>query len=216
MPKKPTEIVEDSIIFTDYPTNKYAKKIDWWTSSKGLELIAGWRQSGCTIKEIHTKIGVDARTFRAWRKKCPELDEIMSVGKDIATTRVVNALYRRAVGYEYEESVQELVEGRMITTKIFTKHMPPDTKAILSYLFNRDCANWRAVQQPIDTNATEIEAVNDILVRIREVAENGSGSPSEATGDALDIQDGSTPDSGSEASEEASEKLPFKKETEDT
>lgn len=205
MPKEPTEIVEDSIVFTDYPTNKYAKKIDWWTSSKGLELIAGWRQAGCTIKEICTKMGVDIRTLRAWKKKCPQLDEILSVGKDIATVRVVNALFKRAVGYEYEESVQELIEGQMVTTKIYTRHMPPDTKAILAYLYNRDCQNWRAIQQAIDTTAPYIQNVEDILVKIRETAEDASGSLSEAEENASGASDGSTPDPDAEPEEEAPE-----------
>lgn len=204
--KEPTEIVEDSIVFSDYPTNKYAKKIDWWTSDKGLELIAGWRQSGCTIKEIHAKIGVDARTFRAWRKKCPQLDEIMSVGKDIATTRVVNALFRRAIGYEYEETVQELVEGRMITTKIFTKHMPPDTKAILAYLYNRDWQNWRVAQQPIDVNLPALQNADEVLVRIREAAEQALGSPPEAQEDTGDGQDGCEPADDAEGQGEVTEK----------
>jgi hypothetical protein len=191
--KEPMEIVEDSLIFSDYPVNKYAKKIDWWTSDKGLELIAGWRTAGCTIKEIVEKMGIDARTFRSWRKKCPRLDEAMVIGKEIATTRVVNSLYKRALGYDYQESVQELVEGEMITTKIYTKHMPPDVKAILSYLYNRDCQNWRSLQQPIDMNLPAIQNAENILVTIRETAENAlptHGKPQEDTGD---DQGGQTP-----------------------
>ena len=126
------EIEEHAIAFTDYPVGKYSRKIDWWTSERGIQLIAGWRQAGCTIEEITQKMGVDKRTFRSWRKKCPALEDALVLSKEIATVQVVNSLYQRAVGMEYDEVTRELVEGEMRVTKIVTKYIPPDVKAILA------------------------------------------------------------------------------------
>jgi lambda repressor-like predicted transcriptional regulator len=163
------EYPDEYVVWDDYPISKYAKKSDWWISQEGLDLLAGWRSAGCTIKEIHLKMGVDARTLRTWRKKYPQIDEVLAIGKEVATSRIINALYRKAVGYEYEESVQELVDGEMVTTKIFKKHMPPDVKAILAYLYNREAQDWRATQQPIDVNIPAIQNAENILVKIRDV-----------------------------------------------
>lgn len=164
----------DVVVFNDYPIGKFARKIDWWTSPQGLELIAGWRQCGCSIDDITKKIDVDPRTFRAWRKKCPELEEILITGKDITNARVVDSLYKRATGFTYDEVTRELVEGEMRVTKIVTKFVPPETKAILAWLYNRYPAEWRAIQQPIDMNTPALLNADSMLATIKEVAESVS------------------------------------------
>ena len=119
-------------------------------------------------------MGVDKRTFRSWRKKCPALEDALVLSKEIATVQVVNSLYQRAVGMEYDEVTRELVEGEMRVTKIVTKYIPPDVKAILAFLYNRDSQNWRAIQQPIDTDTPAILNADDVLVNIRNIAEKAS------------------------------------------
>lgn len=99
------------------------------------------------------------------------------LSKEIATVQVVNSLYQRAVGMEYDEVTRELVEGEMRVTKIVTKYIPPDVKAILAFLYNRDSQNWRAIQQPIDTDTPAILNADDVLVSIRSMAEKASLAP---------------------------------------
>lgn len=171
------EIEEHTVAFTDYPVGKYSRKIDWWTSEKGIQLVAGWRQAGCTIEEITQKMGVDKRTFRSWRRKCPALEEALILSKEIANVQVINSLYQRAVGIEYDEITRELIEGEMRVTKIVTKFIPPDVKACLAFLYNRDSQNWRAIQQPIDTDMPAILNADDVLVNIRSIAEKASLAP---------------------------------------
>jgi hypothetical protein len=181
--KKVEHIAGDVVVFEDYPTGKFARKIDWWTSKQGLELIASWRSCGCSIDDITKKIGVDPRTFRAWRKKCPQLEEVLVSGKEITNARIVDALYKRATGFEYDEITRELVEGEMRVTKIVTKYVPPETKAILAWLYNRQSESWRAIQQPIDMDTPALTSADDMLVTIREAAEKvteGHGSGSDA------------------------------------
>lgn len=200
---KTTERVEGEVVFDDYPVNKYARKIDWWTSDKGIELIAGWRSAGATIKEIYERMGVDKRTFNTWRKKCPKLADALDTSKEIAIVRVENALFKRAVGYDYNEVTRELVEGEMRVTKVVTKHVPGDTKAMLAFLFNRNSQNWRAMQEPLDSNTPAIANADDVLVRIREAAENTSEGPLAGLPLASDVLDGSTPGLGFEPQGEA-------------
>lgn len=166
------ERVINNSTYTDYP-EKYAKKIDWWISEEGLGLIRGWRSQGKTIKEVITMMGIDPRTFRSWRKKHREFDEVMTVGAEIANANVTLSLYKRALGYEYTEQVYELIEGEMRLVREFRKHMPPDTKAILAWLYNRMPEAWRSIQEPLE-NTQYKEVVKDILVTMRDVA-NGAG-----------------------------------------
>lgn len=199
--------MDKKVVFSDYPTNKYAKKVDWWTSPEGIELIKGWRQCGCTYKEITEHMGVDIRTFRSWRKKYPELEEALIIGMEITNTRMVNALYKKATGFYYDESVEELVEGKMRTTKIYHKYSPPDVKAILSWLYNRASGMWRAVQQPIDVSTDVIHSFDDVLVAIRSAAEGTSGKPEKALLDASTGLNNQEPVSTNEAKEDGTESL---------
>lgn len=202
------EIEEHTVAFTDYPVGKYSRKIDWWTSDKGIQLVAGWRQAGCTIEEITQKMGVDKRTFRSWRRKCPKLEDALVLSKEIANVQVINSLYQRAIGMEYDEITRELVEGEMVVTKIVTKYIPPDVKAILAFLYNRDSQNWRAIQQPIDTDIPAILNADDVLFNIRSMAEKASlSSPlHEENSEGLEVlEDGSSQERQNESLGEVSE-----------
>lgn len=161
--------------YIDFPEGleNQKKRKAFWLSEDGLTLIAGWRRNGVPLKEIATKnIGVSMTAFWGWYRQSDALQRACKNSKDIADYTVEDALYRRAVGYNYEEKVFELVEGEIRLTKVFEKHMPPDTKAIMQYLFNRRPEVWRAIQEPLE--ATQYtETIKNILVAMREVAEGG-------------------------------------------
>lgn len=201
MKKRVEHLPGDEVVFDDYPVGKYAKKIDWWTSKQGIELISSWRQAGASIKDIYEKIGVDVRTFRSWRKKCPDLEEALVVGKEITNARVIDALYKRAVGFYYDEITSELVEGEMRVVRSVRKYCPPDTKAILSWLYNRYPQEWRAMQAPIDVDGPALANAEDVLVKIRDTALSLPDKSSGASGGA----DGSTPASDDGSQEKGTE-----------
>ena len=62
--------------------------------------------------------------------------------------------------------------SELVMTKKFKKHLPPDTKAILHWLFNRLPGMWRAVQEPLESTQYT-ETIQNILVAMKEVAEKG-------------------------------------------
>lgn len=166
---------ENSIIFSDYPVSKYGKKFEYWLTPEGIQLIAGWRNSGLTIKATCEKMGVDVRTFRSWCKKYSELDDAIKVSKELADTRVVDALYKRAIGYTYDEITRELVEGKLVVTKVVTKTTPPDVKAALEWLYNRNSDKWRRQQEELNPSLPNILAAKDILISIRDKVEEADG-----------------------------------------
>jgi hypothetical protein len=194
-----TEISAPTVEFVDYPIGKFGKKVDFWTSPDGLQLISGWRQNGMSIKEIYERVGVDVRTFRAWRGKHPELDDILTVGQEISNAKAVNSLFKKVTGFYYDEITRELVEGEMRVTKIVTKYVPPETKACLAWLFNRNSADWRAIQEPLDSDSPSLLAAQNVLVAIRE-ATGGHGN-------AQSVSDGQKHPLDSECKENTTESL---------
>ena len=162
--------------YVDFPNDLKGRKDRkaFWLSENGLKLIAGWRRNGMSVTRIVDEcIGVGRTAFFAhWLKESDDLKKALETGKEIADLSVEEALYRRAVGYDYWEEVWELVEGEVILTKKYKKHLPPDVKAILHWLWSRLPNQWRAVQEPLE-KTQYVETIQNILVAMKEVAENG-------------------------------------------
>lgn len=163
------------MVYIDFPEGLKGQKErkKFWLSEPGLQLIAGWRRNGVPLTDIATKnIGISKTAWWGWYKESEDLRRSCAIAKDVADLTVEDALYRRAVGYDYWEEVWELVEGEVILTKKYKKHLPPDTKAIMQWLFNRLPNQWRALQEPLE-KTQYVETIQNILVAMKEVAENG-------------------------------------------
>jgi hypothetical protein len=52
------------------------------------------------------------------------------------------------------------------------RHMPPETKAILQWLFNKLPNQWRAIQEPLEATGYK-DTIKEILVAMKEVADTG-------------------------------------------
>jgi hypothetical protein len=166
------EKVIGEVVFNDYPDNKFAKKVDYWHTEEGLALIRGWRIQGDSVEVIAQKMQIDIRTFRSWRKKYPEFDDAIVMGREVAIKKVEQSLLTRACGYDYYEEVWDLVEGEMRLTRRIKKHCPADVKAILHFLYNRAPDCWRAIQEPLE-QTRYVETVKNVLIAMKKVAEDG-------------------------------------------
>lgn len=170
--------------YIDFPEGLKGQKERkaFWLSEPGLKLIAGWRRNGTPLTKIAEEyIGVSRTAFFGhWLKESEDLKKAIANSKDVANLSVEEALYRRATGYDYWEEVWELVEGEVILTKKYKKHLPPDVKAILHFLFNRLPNQWRSIQEPLD-KTQYVETVQNILVAMKEVAEKGESKQIEVT-----------------------------------
>lgn len=161
--------------YIDFPDGleNQKKRKAFWLSEDGLNLIRGWRRSGVSIKDIATQnIGISMTAFWGWYRQSEDLKKACSDGREAANFTVENALFRRAVGYDYWEEVWELIEGEVRLAKKFKKHMPPDTKAIMQWLFCRKPEMWRALQEPLESTQYT-ESIKNILVAMKEVATSG-------------------------------------------
>lgn len=161
--------------YVDFPDNLKGQKERkaFWLSKDGLTLIAGWRRQGVPLTEIADKyVGVSRTAFFGWYRQSDELRKACSVSLEAANMSVEESLLKRATGYYYEEESYELIEGKLVLTKKYKRYLPPDTKAILSWLYNRMPQRWRAVQESVDSTQYT-EAVKQIVVAMKQVAETG-------------------------------------------
>lgn len=136
------------------PNKRSRGKYEYWLTDEGLIKIEGWAKDGLTDKQIAHNVGVAERTFTEWKRRFDTLTAVLKRGKEVVDREVENALLKRALGYEYEETktvVEITPDGdkkqRVEKTK---KLVVPDTTAQIFWLKNRKPAEWR------DRRETEI------------------------------------------------------------
>lgn len=97
---------------------------------------------GATDQEIADAMDVSVRTINKWKKEHDSFRKKMEDGKNGANAKVEASLFKRATGYEYEET-ESLLEmdnngnQKPLRIKKVKKHIAPDTMAIMYFLNNR-------------------------------------------------------------------------------
>ena len=142
-------------------------KADYWLTADGLALVQGWARDGLTFEQIAENIGIDRRTLTRWRDKHAALATVLAFGREVADRHVENALYKRALGYEYIEKktrVKELPNGTREREVIETKkQMAPDVVAQIFYLKNRKPGEWRdRVDHEISGQVGLVQIIDDL------------------------------------------------------
>lgn len=139
-----------------------------------LKEIGQMAADGATEAEIAAKLRVAYSTFKSYKYKHRELQEVLLTSKELADLNVEAALYRRAKGYTTREITRErrlnrqTGEYEMIETKIVEKEVPPDTTADMFWLKNRRPDEWRE-HQSIDVGIPVSEAAE----KIQEILSDG-------------------------------------------
>ena len=143
-----------------------------WLTQSGLEYIHGYMRQRKTLEAVAEAIGVDERTLRRWRKKYPEIDEALQRGMEPVDFRVESAMYTSACGQivklkkpiKIREVVKTKGKGEKVTERIEYAteeiYVPPDSRAQMNWLRNRDPVHWNMEQRAeVVLNGTEGEAV---------------------------------------------------------
>ena len=114
-----------------------------WLEPEGLTLLEGWARDGLTDEQIAGNIGINTSTLYDWKNKFPKISEALKKGKEVVDIQVENALLKRALGYEFQETRVE--KSDKDGTKIIQtlKHIPADTTAQIFWLKNRRPDKWR-------------------------------------------------------------------------
>jgi hypothetical protein len=111
---------------------------------KKLEEAKEISKGGCTEVELAKKLNISIQTLNEWKETYPELMRLIEENSEYYDDKVEQALIKRALGYEYEET--EIVaskDGKTSRVKKIKKEVPPDTSAIIFWLKNRKPKKWR-------------------------------------------------------------------------
>jgi hypothetical protein len=125
-----------------------------------LLLIEAWCRDGLTVEDIAANLEVSAASMYEYQKKYPELLEALKRNREFADAIVENSLYKRALGYEFDEITHEPLYNmlgdpilnpdgtpKVAVTKIVRKQVVPDTTAQIFWLKNRKPQQWRDKQE---------------------------------------------------------------------
>jgi hypothetical protein len=97
---------------------------------------------GATDVEMSEFWGVTEKTLNNWKSAHPGFLQALKDGKAMADGKVVESLYRRALGYSHDAVKILQYEGNPIEVP-YTEHYAPDTTACIFWLKNRQREKWR-------------------------------------------------------------------------
>ena len=110
---------------------------------KHLVAVESFARMGLTNLDIAREFGTDARTFRRWMEEYPQIRDALNSGKALANATVEGALYKRAIGFDYEERKTKANNQGFTSVEVVTKHVPPDVAAITLWLTNQQSDRWK-------------------------------------------------------------------------
>ena len=109
-------------------------------------------EKGFTDKDLADFFGVTETTINNWKNSYPSFFESIKEAKAFSDQEVEKALYKRAIGYEFEEHKEELSEqGKKLT--VTKKQLAGDTTAQIFWLKNRQPDRWRD-KQHVEANVS--------------------------------------------------------------
>lgn len=140
---------------------KIAKgKYQEWLTPDALLVVQGWARDGLTDEQIAHNMGIKRQTLYDWQNRFPDISDAIKKGKAPVDIQVENALLKKALGYEYEETiteVEELAGGKQKKhIRKVLKHCPPDTTAQIFWLKNRRPDRWRDKVEQVQTVGNEL------------------------------------------------------------
>lgn len=106
---------------------------------------------GATEKQLATYWGVSLPTIALWKNTHEDFALALTQGKLKADIEVAKALYRNAVGFEYEEEVAFNNKGTIIKTML-KKQRLPDAWSEVKWLSLRQKELWSESQRLEVTN----------------------------------------------------------------
>ncbi|NCB72309.1 MAG: helix-turn-helix domain-containing protein, partial [Clostridia bacterium] len=82
-------------------------KYQEWLEPDGLLKLEGWARDGLNDEQIAKNMGINVATLYKYKNLYSKINEALKRGKEVIDIEVENALYKRAIGYTYEEVKEE-------------------------------------------------------------------------------------------------------------
>jgi hypothetical protein len=139
----------------------------WPEVKEKLIQVEAWCRDGLTDEQIFHNLGISKDTFYRFKKEHNDFSDSLKRGKEVVDIAVENALYKKAIGYTYEEVTREQIrdpvtgEYNLEVTKIVKKEVQPDTTAQIFWLKNRKPAEWRDKHE----QEVEITGLPQIIIK---------------------------------------------------
>lgn len=133
-------------------------------------MIEGWARQGLTDEQIAKNMGIGLTTLKQWKKKYRPIWTALKKGKTPVDFEVENALLKRAMGFEYEETetiIEEIDGKQRKRIKKIKKVALPETSAIIFWLKNRMPEQWRKFNPVVEA---KIKAETQALLKDTDVA----------------------------------------------
>lgn len=125
-----------------------------WVEQKVLE--------GASNKDLARIIGVSERMIYTWKDEHPQFAQVLKRSKDVVDGEVANALLKRALGYDIKERRKEsgVRSGQEVDVEVeYEKELPPDVKAAIFWLTNRQPEKWARAQQAANNINMQVNIV---------------------------------------------------------
>ena len=139
-----------------------------WLEPDNLLLLQAWARDGLTNEQIAANIGISQVTLYDWLRRFPDISNALKRGKAVVDIEVENALYKSAVGFEYEEEValkrRDANGNEWAEVRKIKKYQPPIITAQIYWLKNRKPKQWR--DKPIDEEVSQIKENIQALAEI--------------------------------------------------
>jgi len=111
-----------------------------------LDRIPAWRRQGLTEEQVAERLGIAYSTLFLYKDKHSGLSDALKKGKAELIEELEDSLFRRAMGFEYEEVdtyIEEFGDVQKVKTKIMKRVALPDTGALAFALKNLAPDKWR-------------------------------------------------------------------------
>lgn len=151
-------------------------------TNKQLENVTLLTKLSATNDQMATFFGVTTDTIKNWEKHKDFKDAKVSGGLG-ADMKVAASLFKRAIGFEYEEVESIRTATGDYITKITKKTVLPDTKAQIHWLRNRQRENWTVEQNMNHNLSGKIEHIHNRLedIPVHELSKNAQDALFEIT-----------------------------------
>lgn len=138
---------------------------------------------GLTDKELAVFFDVSDNAIITWKNKNKKFADALKLGRCVSDANVAVALYKRAIGYDYEEE-QAFCTNKGIVKTVVTKHLPGDVKAQAIWLMNRQHKRWTLTGQAQKQQEEEKEQAR---IELESSRSDLSNDPQQASREYIDF-----------------------------